>query len=48
MERPRGVNYIKTGGGSALCTYSEKKNFMARFGTQGLYERFLIRNLNKV
>ena len=35
MERPRGMNCVKTGGGRTLCTvhYIKQKNCTARFAT---------------
>ena len=35
MERPRGVNFIYSGGGDPLCTvhYIEEKDSTARFAT---------------
>ena len=47
MEWPRGVDCIKTGGGRALCTlYITSGRRIVRLNSlQGLYERFLIRNL---
>ena len=47
MERPKRVNCIKTGGGSALCTVHRGEGlYSVRLGLpQWLYERFLIRNL---
>ena len=46
MERPRGVNCVKTGGGRTLCTYIISSRRTVRLGSlQRLYERFMIRNL---
>ena len=43
MERPRGVNCIKTGGGRVYITSGRRT---VRLGSlQELYERFLIENL---
>ena len=40
MERPRGVNCIKTGGG-----HTSGRRAVRLDSLQGLYERFLIENL---
>ena len=46
MERPRGMNGVKTGGGRTLCIHYTSGRRTVRLGSlQGLYERFLIRNL---
>ena len=42
MEWPRGVNCAKTAGGRTFCTLHQ------RGSQQGLYERFLIRNLTGI
>ena len=40
MERHRGVNCVKTGGGRTLCTvhYIEQKDCTARFATGAICE----------
>ena len=46
MERPRGMNCVKTGGGRTYIVYITSGRRTARLGSlQGLYERFLIENL---
>ena len=43
MERPRGMNYVKTGGGRTLCTNCTLRKRTVRLGSlEGLYERFLL------
>ena len=45
MERPRGVNCIKAGGGLKMVYISSRKRTVRLGSLQGLYERFPIRNL---